>query len=154
MYESFKSGRSENDPSGGWYKGELWFFDNYVIPLAKKLDDCGVFGVCSDECLVYAKENRALWEIHGEKIVQEMISTDYLVKLKGKEEVKRPRRGVRNNKKSRGLDIKALNSMETTRGAVAEAAARAAAARSYAVNEPTAPDTYSIVEDNVSPQSE
>ena len=23
-------------------QGELWFFDNYVIPLAKKLDECGV----------------------------------------------------------------------------------------------------------------
>lgn len=38
-----------------WYKGELGFFDNYIIPLAKKLKDCGVFGVSSDEFLNYAK---------------------------------------------------------------------------------------------------
>lgn len=38
--------------------GELGFFDNYVIPLAKKLKECGVFGVSSDEYLNYALENR------------------------------------------------------------------------------------------------
>uniref|UniRef100_A0A7S3L3E6 PDEase domain-containing protein n=1 Tax=Amphora coffeiformis TaxID=265554 RepID=A0A7S3L3E6_9STRA len=35
-------------------QGELKFFDNYIIPLAKKLRDCNVFGVSSDECLNYA----------------------------------------------------------------------------------------------------
>ena len=29
MYKAYKDGRSPNDPSEGWYKGELWFFDNY-----------------------------------------------------------------------------------------------------------------------------
>jgi hypothetical protein len=28
---------------------EIGFFDFYIIPLAKKLKDCGVFGVSSDE---------------------------------------------------------------------------------------------------------
>jgi hypothetical protein len=35
--------------SEGWYKGELWFFDKYIIPLAKKLKECEVFGVACDE---------------------------------------------------------------------------------------------------------
>ena len=39
------SGRSPQDPAENWYKGELGFFDFYIIPLAKKLKDCGVFGV-------------------------------------------------------------------------------------------------------------
>lgn len=47
------------DPSTFWYKGELGFFDNYIIPLAKKLKDCNVFGVSSDEYLNYALQNRA-----------------------------------------------------------------------------------------------
>ena len=29
MYRAFESGRSEKDPSEGWYEGEIWFFDNY-----------------------------------------------------------------------------------------------------------------------------
>jgi hypothetical protein len=73
MYVAYKMGRSPNDPSVGWYKGELWFFDNYVIPLAKKLDECGVFGVASDECLFSAIENRREWALKGESIVKEML---------------------------------------------------------------------------------
>ena len=31
VYSSaYKSGRGK-DPSEGWYKGELWFFDNYIM---------------------------------------------------------------------------------------------------------------------------
>lgn len=74
MYRAYESGRSTKDPSEGWYKGELWFFDNYVIPLAKKLDECGVFGVTSDECLNYALSNRKEWELKGEQIVEDMVS--------------------------------------------------------------------------------
>ena len=54
MYEAYRAGRMAKDPSTFWYKGELDFFSNYIIPLAKKLKDCNVFGVSSDECLVYA----------------------------------------------------------------------------------------------------
>lgn len=59
MALAYEEGRgSAKHPSDGWYAGELWFFDNYVIPLSKKLEECGVFGVSSDECLNYALENR------------------------------------------------------------------------------------------------
>jgi hypothetical protein len=73
MYEAYASGRTDNDPSHGWYKGELWFFDNYIIPLANKLKDCGVFGVSSDEYLGYATNNRKEWEKKGKEIVAEWI---------------------------------------------------------------------------------
>jgi 3'5'-cyclic nucleotide phosphodiesterase len=57
-YKAYKDGRSEVDPSINWYNGEIGFFDFYIIPLAKKLKDCGVFGVSSDEYLNYAMKNR------------------------------------------------------------------------------------------------
>ena len=60
------------DPSTFWYNGELGFFDNYIIPLAKKLKECNVFGVSSDEYLNYALQNRAEWEDRGKEIVEEM----------------------------------------------------------------------------------
>jgi len=82
MYSAYKSGRTDSDPSPGWYKGELWFFDNYIIPLAKKLKNCGVFGVCSDECLNFALENRSMWEATGEQIVADMVACDYFSKYK------------------------------------------------------------------------
>jgi len=73
MYHAYENGRSVKDPSEGWYNGELWFFDNYVIPLAKKLDECNVFGVSSDEGLQYAMANRSEWAVKGKEMVDEML---------------------------------------------------------------------------------
>jgi len=73
MYVAWKDGRAPKDPAKGWYEGEIWFFDNYIIPLAKKLKACGVFGVSSDEYLQYAVENRREWEVKGRDVVAEMV---------------------------------------------------------------------------------
>jgi hypothetical protein len=73
MYHAYKTDRSKADPCTFWYKGELGFFDHYIIPLSKKLSDCGVFGVSSDEYSTYALRNRKEWEQRGEDIVAEMV---------------------------------------------------------------------------------
>ena len=73
LYLAFLAGCSQSDPSNGWYKSELGFFDFYIIPLAKKLKDCGVFGVSSDEYLNYAEKNRNEWEQRGREVVANMI---------------------------------------------------------------------------------
>jgi hypothetical protein len=73
MYLAYKTGRADKDPSEFWYNGEMGFFDFYVIPLAKKLKDCGVFGVSSDEYLNYAQKNRQEWERRGQDVVASMI---------------------------------------------------------------------------------
>ena len=72
MKAAYLAGRMPKDPAEFWYRGELGFFDGYVIPLAKKLKECNVFGVSSDECLNYALQNRAEWEARGEEITREM----------------------------------------------------------------------------------
>jgi len=51
LYQAWKAGRMGANPAEFWYNGELGFFDNYIIPLAKKLRECNVFGVSSDEYL-------------------------------------------------------------------------------------------------------
>ena len=73
LYSAYKSGRASTDPSEGWYKGEIGFFDFYIIPLAKKLESCGVFGVSSHEYLNYAQSNREEWVREGENIVREYL---------------------------------------------------------------------------------
>lgn len=73
MHRAFEQDRAEQDPSETWYKGELLFFDYYIIPLARKLSDCGVFGVSSDEYLNYAVMNRNEWEKKGKDVVASMI---------------------------------------------------------------------------------
>ena len=72
--QAFKAGRADKNPSDFWYEGELGFFDFYIIPLAKKLKECGVFGVSSDEYLDYAEKNRKEWLMHGKAIVDEMAA--------------------------------------------------------------------------------
>ncbi|CAB9514914.1 Receptor-type guanylate cyclase gcy [Seminavis robusta] len=70
---AYRSGRAGRDPAEFWYKGEMGFFDFYIIPLAKKLKECGVFGVSCDEYLNYALANRKEWESRGEDEVAEML---------------------------------------------------------------------------------
>jgi len=84
-YKAYKSGRADVDPSINWYKGEIGFFDFYVIPLAKKLDDCGVFGVSSHEYLNYARANREEWTREGEELVKSFVD-GYLEKESQEEE--------------------------------------------------------------------
>jgi hypothetical protein len=83
LHAAFRAGRMATDPSTFWYQGELGFFDNYIIPLAKKLKDCNVFGVSSDECLNYAIQNRSEWADRGQEIVAEMTNelTDELAAI-------------------------------------------------------------------------
>jgi hypothetical protein len=35
MYAAFKAGRAKTNPADDWYKGELWFFDNYIVRTAQ-----------------------------------------------------------------------------------------------------------------------
>jgi hypothetical protein len=72
LTKAYKNGRASKPPSDFWYEGELGFFDHYIIPLAKKLKECGVFGVASDEYLNFAVKNRQEWESRGKALVEEM----------------------------------------------------------------------------------
>lgn len=69
MFKAYMEGRSDTDPTETWYKGEIGFFDFYIIPLAQKLSEFGVFGVSSDEYLNYAIMNRNEWEKKGKDVV-------------------------------------------------------------------------------------
>jgi 3'5'-cyclic nucleotide phosphodiesterase len=74
-YVAFLTGRAEKNPADYWYNGEIGFFDFYIVPLAKKLKECGVFGKSSGEYLDYAIRNRNEWEAKGRDVVAEMIES-------------------------------------------------------------------------------
>jgi 3'5'-cyclic nucleotide phosphodiesterase/Adenylate and Guanylate cyclase catalytic domain len=73
MNQLYLDGHSNVDPSVNWYQSELDFFDSHVLPLTKKLAECGVFGVSSSEYLDYATKNRHEWERRGNAIVDRMV---------------------------------------------------------------------------------
>jgi hypothetical protein len=69
MKVAFDSGRASFDPAEHWYRGELAFFDNYVIPLGKRLHESRVY---TDQYLKFAQKNRIEWENTGVVVVDEM----------------------------------------------------------------------------------
>jgi hypothetical protein len=87
MYKAYTEGRADKNPAQTWFEGELGFFDFYIIPLARKLKDCGVFGVSSDEYLNYAQQNRREWELHGEKVVASMVEA---IRMKTSQNYRKP----------------------------------------------------------------
>lgn len=84
-YDAYVNGRSNIDPTDTWYQGELGFYDYYIIPLANKLKECGVFGISSTEYLQYALSNRSEWQARGKEIVAEM--KERVIAMKQKEPV-------------------------------------------------------------------
>jgi hypothetical protein len=76
-HQAFMAGRAEKDPTEGWYNGEFGFFDFYIIPLAKKLDKCGID---STPYVENATNNRKMWEEVGEELVSRFIKEQELSK--------------------------------------------------------------------------
>eukprot|EP00538_Stauroneis_constricta_P012892 CAMPEP_0119571340 /NCGR_PEP_ID=MMETSP1352-20130426/44071_1 /TAXON_ID=265584 /ORGANISM="Stauroneis constricta, Strain CCMP1120" /LENGTH=1278 /DNA_ID=CAMNT_0007621019 /DNA_START=47 /DNA_END=3883 /DNA_ORIENTATION=- len=83
MRAAYLAGRTKSNPADKWYEGELWFYDNYVIPLASKLKECGVFGVSCDEALDYARDNRLEWQQKGRDVVQRWLVDEEQEKSEG-----------------------------------------------------------------------
>ena len=84
MLVAFLTGRTMYDPSVDWFEREIQFFDFTVIPLARKLKECGVFGVSGHEYLNYAMNNRKAWESTGKEIVaetSERCKTEIMVEI-------------------------------------------------------------------------
>ena len=67
--------RTAWDPTDGWYSNQINFFDFYIIPLAEKMDACGVFGHNSTVFLYFAMENKRRWMREGQQITDEMVQT-------------------------------------------------------------------------------
>jgi hypothetical protein len=72
-YAAFQSGDSLDDPCKNWYDGELSFFDKYVVPLASRLREYGIYGASSEEYYGFAIENRREWEMKGRDVVASLI---------------------------------------------------------------------------------
>lgn len=79
-YLSWKEGRGDTESFQTWYQSELVFFDQYVIPLATRLQECGVFGAAGAQYLDYARDNRKELQEKGEELfleIHERCQTKY-----------------------------------------------------------------------------
>ncbi len=73
---------NDRHPAKNWYESQIGFFDGYVIPLAKRLDACGAFGMEEEgegiDGVGYfaplAVRNKELWILRGKECTQSMVS--------------------------------------------------------------------------------
>ena len=72
MFVAHHKGRGDVNPAEYWYEAELAFFDDCVLPLARKLMTGRIFGVSSEEYYNYALRNREEWEDKGREVVKYM----------------------------------------------------------------------------------
>lgn len=71
--EAYESGRMNIDPGTNWFQNQIGFLDSYVIPLARRLDDVGVFGDHGQQFAAYAMENRRQWVEEGSDFTGWMV---------------------------------------------------------------------------------
>jgi len=64
--------REKRNPRDFWYDTQIEYFTFHVIPLAKKLKECGVFGLRSTDYVDCAMKNLAEWDLHGKGVVASM----------------------------------------------------------------------------------
>jgi len=60
------------DVSANWFKGQIGFFDFYIIPLAKRLEHCGIFKSLGSLFVENCNENRRRWILEGEQRCRDM----------------------------------------------------------------------------------
>jgi len=75
LLHAFMTGRIGFDPSAGWYENQIGFYKGYIIPLAEKLQRCGVFGDRGAVFVDCAKTNLRRWTVEGPDISNIMVSS-------------------------------------------------------------------------------
>lgn len=67
------AGRGPDVPAN-WFQCQIDFFDFYIFGLARRLEECGIFGPNASVFLENASNNRARWVKEGERICTELYA--------------------------------------------------------------------------------
>jgi len=68
MKQAYQAGHFDKDPTENWFAGEVNFLNDYVVPLATRLQASGVLGAYGDACLDEAQDNLNHWEKSGKSL--------------------------------------------------------------------------------------
>jgi hypothetical protein len=71
---------ASSHPKENWYSSQIGFFDHYIIPLAERLDSCGVFSD-THKFVPFAVRNKELWIEHGRECTRVMVKEAELMVL-------------------------------------------------------------------------
>lgn len=73
LRSAYVQGRAE-DPQNGWFSNQIGFLDAYLLPLARRLDDTGVFGdIQGARFAEIVEENKDRWMREGMSITAQVI---------------------------------------------------------------------------------
>ena len=73
LVKANESGRGF-DPSVGWYGNQIGFLEGYMLPLAYKLRDMGVFtGQVSAVFAECAQRTLEMWKVHGAGVTSNLM---------------------------------------------------------------------------------
>jgi hypothetical protein len=63
------------DPQYRWFENQIGFLESYLLPLAHRLEDTGVFGKAGPDFGRIVEDNRDTWLTHGYDETQMVIET-------------------------------------------------------------------------------
>lgn len=73
LRRAYVDGRGDS-PQNGWFQNQIGFLDFYLLPLARKLDDMGVFGDAKGAIFaVNVEENRERWTREGMSLTAAIV---------------------------------------------------------------------------------
>lgn len=78
LKKAYVTGRGD-DPQGGWFNNQIGFLEAYLLPLARKLDDTGVFGDTRGAIFAeIVEENKERWMQEGASLTASIIREGHL----------------------------------------------------------------------------
>lgn len=78
LKRAYVQGRGE-DPQGGWFVNQRGFLEAYLLPLARRLDDTGVFGDSRGSIFAtIVEENTERWSHEGASLTANVICEGHL----------------------------------------------------------------------------
>jgi hypothetical protein len=78
LKRAYVQGRGD-DPQGGWFNNQIGFLEAYLLPLARKLDDTGVFGDAKGSIFAHiVEENKERWMQEGASLTVDIIRQGHL----------------------------------------------------------------------------
>jgi len=64
------------DPQGRWFENQIGFLESYLLPLARRLEDTGVFGEEMGQSFARTVEsNRDTWLVEGKEVTDDIVAT-------------------------------------------------------------------------------
>ena len=65
------------DPQARWFENQIGFLESYLLPLARRLEDTGVFGdgAVAQSFARTVEANRDTWLVEGQEVTDDIVRT-------------------------------------------------------------------------------